>query len=208
MTMATRRAPTRTRTSPSRRSPSTARTAWPRSSAGQGVPVRAGRHRPRDRRVHHRLHGDGRRRQRVPRTRKSSTSRCWNASRTRSSLNPGWNLISVPGDPFNPAVGSVIGDLRADTVLGYQGGEWVTAVRNEDGRWQGTLTDIRGGYGYWVRTSVVEDHRDRHPARYCPPRCSRPCRSSPAGTWSASWTRSSGPWVRTRTSTRTSTSRA
>ena len=74
------------------------------------------------------------------------------------TLDPGWNLISVPGDPFNPAVGSVIGaDLKADTVLGYQGGEWVTAVRNEDGRWQGTLTDIVGGYGYWVRTSVVED---------------------------------------------------
>ena len=72
-------------------------------------------------------------------------------------LDPGWNLISVPGDPFNPAVGSVIGaDLKADTVLGYQRGEWVTAVRNEDGRWQGTLTDIQGGYGYWVRTTVVE----------------------------------------------------
>ena len=72
-------------------------------------------------------------------------------------LDPGWNLISLPGDPFNPAVGSVIGaDLKADTVLGYQGGEWVTSVRNEDGRWQGTLTDIVGGYGYWVRTTVVE----------------------------------------------------
>ena len=72
-------------------------------------------------------------------------------------LQPGWNLISVPGDPFNPAVGSVIGsDLKADTVLGYQSGEWVTSVRNEDGRWQGTLTDIQGGYGYWVRTTVVE----------------------------------------------------
>ena len=72
-------------------------------------------------------------------------------------INPGWNLISFPGDPFNPAMGSVIGaDLKADTVLGYQGGEWVTAVRNEDGRWQGTLTDFAGGYGYWVRSSVVE----------------------------------------------------
>ena len=72
-------------------------------------------------------------------------------------LDPGWNLISLPGDPFNPAVGSVIGaDLKADTVLGYQGGEWVTSVRNEDGRWQGTLTDMVGGYGYWVRTTVVE----------------------------------------------------
>ena len=73
-------------------------------------------------------------------------------------LQPGWNLISFPGDPFNPAVGNVIGsDLRADTVLGYQSGEWVTAVKNEDGRWQGTLSDIVGGYGYWVRTTAVED---------------------------------------------------
>ena len=73
------------------------------------------------------------------------------------TLQPGWNLISVPGDPFNPAVGEVIGaDLRANTVLGYQAGEWVTSVKNDDGRWQGTLTDIRAGYGYWVRTTAVE----------------------------------------------------
>ncbi|MYB76047.1 MAG: hypothetical protein F4X83_02925 [Chloroflexi bacterium] len=72
-------------------------------------------------------------------------------------LQPGWNLISFPGDPFNPAVGNVVGsDLRADTVLGYQSGEWVTSVKNDDGRWQGTLTDIVGGYGYWVRTTAVE----------------------------------------------------
>ena len=72
-------------------------------------------------------------------------------------LNPGWNLISLPGDPFNTSLAEVIGDLKANTVLGYQGGEWVTAVRNEDGSWQGTLTEIVGGYGYWVQTSVVED---------------------------------------------------
>jgi hypothetical protein len=72
-------------------------------------------------------------------------------------LQPGWNLISFPGDPFNPAVGSVVGsDLKSDTVLGYQSGEWVTAVKNDDGRWQGTLTDIVGGYGYWIRTTAVE----------------------------------------------------
>ena len=72
-------------------------------------------------------------------------------------LQPGWNLVSVPGDPFNPAVGEVVGaSLKADTVLSYQGGEWVTAVRNDEGRWQGTLTDIQGGYGYWVRTTALE----------------------------------------------------
>ena len=73
------------------------------------------------------------------------------------SLDPGWNLVSVPGDPFNPAVGEVIGaSLKADTVLAYQGGEWLTAVKNDEGRWQGTLTDIQGGYGYWVRTTALE----------------------------------------------------
>ncbi len=72
-------------------------------------------------------------------------------------INPGWNLISFPGNPLDTTVGAVIsGDLRVDTVLGFQGGEWVTAVRNDDGRWMGTLGDIVGGYGYWVRTTVVE----------------------------------------------------
>ena len=71
-------------------------------------------------------------------------------------LDPGWNLISFPGDPFNPGVGDVIGDLKADSVLSFQQGEWVTAVRDEEGSWRGTLTDLVGGYGYWVRTTVVE----------------------------------------------------
>ena len=76
-------------------------------------------------------------------------------------LQPGWNLISFPGDPFNPAVGNVIGsDLKADTVLGYQNGEWVTSVKNEDGRWQGTLVDIDG------RLRLLgADHRRSRPSR-------------------------------------------
>ena len=72
-------------------------------------------------------------------------------------LDPGWNLISLPGNPLDTTIGAVIGeDLKVDTVLGFQGGEWVTAVRSDDGRWMGTLGDIVGGYGYWVRTTVVE----------------------------------------------------
>ncbi|MXX98304.1 MAG: hypothetical protein F4Y58_00125 [Gammaproteobacteria bacterium] len=72
-------------------------------------------------------------------------------------LQPGWNLVSLPGDPFNTAVSEVVGsDLKADRVLGYQRGEWLTAVKNDEGRWQGTLTEIRGGYGYWVQTTAIE----------------------------------------------------
>ncbi len=71
------------------------------------------------------------------------------------SLRPGWNLISWPGTPTNPAVGAVMGSLQADTVLSYQDGEWLSAIRSE-GEWRGTLEQIVGGYGYWVQTTAAE----------------------------------------------------
>ena len=73
------------------------------------------------------------------------------------SLFPDWNLISFPGTPANPAVDNVLpATLAASVVLGHQGGEWVTAIRNGSGQWQGSLTEISGGYGYWIQTDVEE----------------------------------------------------
>ena len=47
------------------------------------------------------------------------------------TLRPGWNLISLPGTPDDPAIGSVISDdLSVRLVLGYQGGAWQTAIRD------------------------------------------------------------------------------
>ena len=76
----------------------------------------------------------------------------------RIDLVAGWNLISFPGDPVDTAIGSVIGpDLQVDAVLGYQNGSWTAAIRTADGEWVGTtLTEIEGGWGYWVLTSVAE----------------------------------------------------
>ena len=76
------------------------------------------------------------------------------------TLRPGWNLISLPGTPVDPAIGSVIkngdgGDLSVELVLGYQGGAWQTAIR-EDASWSGTLTTIGGGWGYWVQSTAFE----------------------------------------------------
>ena len=75
----------------------------------------------------------------------------------RIDLVAGWNLISFPGDPVDRAIESVIGsDLQVDLVLGYQGGAYSTALRTPDSEWMGSLTEIEGGWGYWVLTSVAE----------------------------------------------------
>ena len=73
------------------------------------------------------------------------------------TLRPGWNLISLPGTPDDTAIGSVISDddLSVKLVLGYQGGAWLTAIR-DSGAWSGTLTEITGGWGYWVQSTAFE----------------------------------------------------
>lgn len=73
------------------------------------------------------------------------------------SLTPGWNLVSLPGTPTDPSVESVLdGAPQSKIVLSYQNDEWVTAVRVDGGGWQGTLTEIVGGYGYWIQTTAFE----------------------------------------------------
>ncbi len=70
------------------------------------------------------------------------------------SVQPGWNLISLPATPLDSAIESVLAGKELITpVLGYQDGDWVTAVQ-EAGTWRGTLTEIVGGYGYWVHAGT------------------------------------------------------
>ena len=72
------------------------------------------------------------------------------------TLRPGWNLISLPGTPADPAIGSVVSDdLSVRLVLGYQNGAWLTAIRDGEG-WSGTLTEIGGGWGYWIQSTAFE----------------------------------------------------
>ena len=72
-------------------------------------------------------------------------------------LVPGWNLVSLPGTPIDSSVQAVMSDsMQASIVLAYQDDVWLTAV-NDNGTWRGTLTDIVGGYGYWVQTTAFED---------------------------------------------------
>ncbi len=72
------------------------------------------------------------------------------------SLTPGWNLVSLPGTPLDSSTQAVMGGtMQATIVLAYQDDVWLTSV-NDNGTWRGTLTDIVGGYGYWVQTTAFE----------------------------------------------------
>ncbi len=66
-------------------------------------------------------------------------------------VSPGWNLVSVPGTPADPSLNAVIPPgAGVSTVMSYQDSNWLTAAVNEEGSWQGSLTQIEAGYGYWV----------------------------------------------------------
>ena len=83
-------------------------------------------------------------------------------------LDPGWNLISLPGTPERPALGNVVPSRGLVTpVLSYQRGDWVTAILDESGSWRGRLEEVTAGYGYWmfaiapetISTHIAEQER-------------------------------------------------
>lgn len=80
-------------------------------------------------------------------------------------LNPGWNLVSLPATPDNPAINEVIPvDHPASVVLTYDptaAGTWLSATRGEgeDRSFTGTLTEITGSVGYWIFTDSFESFK-------------------------------------------------
>lgn len=72
-------------------------------------------------------------------------------------LNPGWNLISVPGALSDSAINTVIAaDHSISQVLTYDpssAGGWLVAERGSDGSFAGSLTNITETRAYWVHTS-------------------------------------------------------
>ena len=78
-------------------------------------------------------------------------------------LSPGWNLISLPGDPADPSLDAVLPSSHpATTVLAFApndpNGPWLTATRAAGMDWSdnasNTLSEIRAGNGYWVETGA------------------------------------------------------
>ena len=72
-------------------------------------------------------------------------------------LNPGWNLISIPGEPENSDVNAVIPADRTDikSVLTYDptvAAKWQSATRGADGQFAGTLKNLSSTRAYWIET--------------------------------------------------------
>ena len=77
-------------------------------------------------------------------------------------LSPGWNLVSLPGEPADSSIASVFGSgVEVRTVYSYNPvipGGWQVAVRETlDSAWQGDLTEITGQHGYWVLSDAIQD---------------------------------------------------
>ena len=73
-------------------------------------------------------------------------------SDTSIPLNPGSNLISIPVDPADTAINSVITSSAVSAVSTYDDGAWITATRSGD-TLSGALTTIDSGRAYWVTTT-------------------------------------------------------
>ena len=72
------------------------------------------------------------------------------------TLNPGWNLVSLPGNPADDSIDAVMANTPdADSVVTYDPtvpGGFLVAVRDA-GNWIGTLKTMDASAGYWVFTT-------------------------------------------------------
>lgn len=69
------------------------------------------------------------------------------------SLDKGWNLVSFPIAPSNPAAAAVLGEVAGSCTIvwGYQGGKW--SMYDPDNLFFNDLGVLTAGYGYWIRMS-------------------------------------------------------
>ena len=76
------------------------------------------------------------------------------------TLNPGWNLVSLPGQPADTDINAVIpANHPIDAVRGYDPmvpGAWLIAEEGGDGAFSGTLETIEAGIAYWIKTTSFE----------------------------------------------------
>ena len=84
-------------------------------------------------------------------------------------LKAGWNLISLPNNPADTSIDTVIGTANGvSTVYAYEGGAWKVAVREKSGgawgAFAGSLTTMEGHKAYWVKSSDFQSLKINIPA--------------------------------------------
>ena len=85
-------------------------------------------------------------------------------------LSPGWNLISVPGMPADPAIDMVLdADHPATEVWTFDqnaaAGPWLISRRSAGEAWSGDVTEIVPGRGYWILTGSFDALKTLIPER-------------------------------------------
>ena len=71
-------------------------------------------------------------------------------------LSPGLNLVSIPGEPANSDINTVLaGFPTVNLVTTYDSatGLWLVAIRDSTGDFMGNLTTIDAKHAYWMRAS-------------------------------------------------------
>ena len=85
-------------------------------------------------------------------------------SKVSVPLKPGQNLVSLPNEPADPAINSVITLTQVTSVITYDpinpdpatGSPWLTASRVGTGPLTGSLTSMDARHGYWVKSSSFD----------------------------------------------------
>ncbi len=83
------------------------------------------------------------------------------AKPVKLALSPGWNLISLPFQPANPAINSVIASTHpADIVMTFDNANqvWLVSRRDADsGLFAGDVTVMTANTAYFVRTNNFQE---------------------------------------------------
>jgi C1A family cysteine protease len=71
-------------------------------------------------------------------------------------LSPGWNLISLPAQPFNTAIASVLSGVKGayEAVWAYPNQTWKVYDPNDTAG--STLTTMQVGNGYWIKMTSAK----------------------------------------------------
>jgi len=69
------------------------------------------------------------------------------------TVNPGFNLISLPAAPSKTAIGDLLTDATLSMAMTFDNasGTWLVANR-VDGAWAGNLTTIDANHAYWIQS--------------------------------------------------------
>ncbi|MBI4173301.1 MAG: lamin tail domain-containing protein, partial [Candidatus Aenigmarchaeota archaeon] len=68
------------------------------------------------------------------------------------TVQPGWNLISLPLQPADAAIANVLGGISYDKAMTYYSSTWQVHEPANPGA--STLTSIDAGKGYWIRATA------------------------------------------------------